>query len=102
MSPSPRIAARAAVLVLAATAVLVPATAAHAAPVAKHYANCAAVHRVYSGGIAKAGVKSNTVHHRNGSTSHEKLRGHVEFSTALYRANTKLDRDKDGIACEKS
>ena len=102
MSPSPRSAARVAALLLAASAVLVPATAADAASSAKQFASCAAVHRVYSGGIAKAGVKTNTVRHANGSVSHRALQGHVKFSTALYRANSRLDRDSDGIACEKS
>ena len=87
--------------------VLAPAMAADAAPVtvhavaATHYANCAAIHRVYSGGIARAGVTTNTVH-SGGRVHHRALRGHVAFSTALYEANSGSDRDHDGIACELS
>jgi hypothetical protein len=74
---------------------------ADAAPTAvKTYANCTAINRVYSGGIAKAGVKYNVVH-SGGRTVHRALQGKVKFSTALYDANKKSDRDKDGIACEK-
>jgi hypothetical protein len=32
----------------------------------------------------------------------EALKGTVKHSTAPYKANTKLDRDKDGALCEKS
>ncbi|WP_375400600.1 excalibur calcium-binding domain-containing protein [uncultured Amnibacterium sp.] len=67
----------------------------------KHYANCAAIHRDYSGGIARAGVTYNAVR-SGGRTVHRPLTGSVKFSTALYNANSASDRDKDGIACEKS
>ena len=88
--------------VLAASAVTVAAVPADAAPAAAHrYANCTAVHRVYSGGIAEAGTRFNTVH-AHGKVTHRALKGKVKFSTALYKANKRLDRDKDGIACEKS
>ena len=84
--------------VAAATTIPVPADA---ATPAKHYSSCAAVHAVYSGGIAKNGVTTNTVH-SHGTVTHRRLKGHVAHSTALYTANRKLDRDNDGIACEKS
>lgn len=97
--------------VLLTTALLVPTTAANAAPAqtatatatatAKHYKNCTAVNQVYSGGIAKAGVKYNLVK-SGGKTIKRALKGNVKFSTALYNANKSLDRDNDGIACEKS
>lgn len=87
--------------VLAASAVVAFAPTADAAPAAKTYANCSAINRVYSGGIAKKGVKYNVVR-SHGKTSHRALKGRVEFSTALYEANRKSDRDRDGIACEKS
>jgi hypothetical protein len=64
---------------------------------AHHYSSCAEVHRVYSGGIAKAGVNRNRV-----SGHYRALRGHVKHSTALYNANRRLDRDRDGVACEAS
>jgi Excalibur calcium-binding domain len=97
---------RAPTRLLAATVIALTATAAlalpaEAAPAAKAYANCTAINRVYSGGIARSGVKFNTTHYR-GKVYHRALKGHVKFSTALYEANRKSDRDKDGIACEKS
>lgn len=76
---------------------LAPAMPAQAAASAHSYKNCTAVHKVYSGGIAKPGVKYNRV-----SGSNRALKGTIKRSTALYNANSKLDRDKDGIACEKS
>ena len=96
---------RAPTRLLAAAAIALGLTAtlampADAAPAAKAYANCTAIHRVYDGGIAKAGVKYDVVH-SGGRTLHRALKGHVKFSTALYNANAKSDRDKDGIACEK-
>ena len=75
------------------------ATSASAAP--RVFANCTAVHKVYSGGIAKKSVKKNKVV-SGGKATYRALKGTVKKDDALYRANTKLDRDKDGIACEKS
>lgn len=77
------------------------AVPAGAAPSLTTYSNCSAVHRVYSGGIAKKGVRYNITRYR-GVTHHRALHGHVKFSTALYNANRRLDRDRDGIACEKA
>ena len=93
-----RLLAAALIAIAATTCVAAPADA---APSVKHFANCTAVHKVYSGGIAKKGVKVNTVK-SHGKVTHRKLKGTVKHSTALYKANKKLDRDKDGIACEKS
>ncbi|TWX35610.1 excalibur calcium-binding domain-containing protein [Frigoribacterium sp. ACAM 257] len=76
---------------------------AHAATTAaKTYANCTAVQKAWSGGIAKPGVKVNLVTPAKGAVEKRKLKGTVKFDKALYAANSKLDRDKDGIACEKS
>jgi hypothetical protein len=95
---SPRLAIAATVLTVAiAVPSVVAADSASAAP--KGYANCTAVHKVYSGGIAKAGVKYNTVTVK-GKVTHRALKGKVKFDTALYNANKKSDRDGDGIACE--
>jgi hypothetical protein len=68
---------------------------------ATKYANCDAVHRVYSGGIAKTSVTTNTVT-SGGKVTHRALKGTVKKDNALYTANAGLDRDKDGIACELS
>ncbi len=83
-----------------------PSTVADAAPIsaapvakakkAKTFKNCTALSKVYKGGVAKAGVKANKV-------GGKKKRFTVKptFSSALYKANAHLDRDKDGVACEK-
>lgn len=89
----------AASVVLAATAVVGGATAAQAAPTV--YKNCDAVHRVYSGGIAKKSVTKNKVTSA-GKVTYRALKGTVKKDDKLYAANKKLDRDADGIACEKS
>mgnify|MGYP000851878231 CR=1 FL=1 len=67
-----------------------------AKPVVKTYKNCTALNKVHRGGVAKAGVTHNKV---NGKKRAFGVR--PTFSTALYNANKKMDRDKDGIACEK-
>lgn len=95
---SPRLAIAATVLTIAiAVPSVVAADAASAAP--KTYANCTEIHKVYAGGIAKTGIKNNTVTSK-GKVTHRALKGKVKFDTALYNANKKSDRDKDGIACE--
>ncbi|MDY0946565.1 excalibur calcium-binding domain-containing protein [Frigoribacterium sp. CFBP9039] len=73
---------------------------AYAAP--KVYANCTAVNKAFSGGIAKPGIKVNLVTKANKTVEKRALKGSVKFDKALYAANAKHDRDKDGIACEKS
>lgn len=84
-----------------ALGVLAPSTAASAASSVTTFRNCAAIHHAYPGGIAKKGVKYNTIHY-GGQTYHRTLVGKVKFSTALYTANKKSDADHDGIACEMS
>jgi len=99
-------------LVLAGSLVLSPLAPATAAPVAssgstvvashvvtakaKVFKNCKALNKVYKGGVAKKGVKYNKV-----SGKKRAFKVKPKISTALYKANKKLDRDKDGIACEK-
>ncbi|WP_375387369.1 excalibur calcium-binding domain-containing protein [uncultured Amnibacterium sp.] len=65
----------------------------------QHYKNCAAVHKDYSGGIAKPGVTTNLLT-RSGKKVRVPLNGEVKHSTALYKRNRSLDRDGDGVACE--
>lgn len=72
---------------LAASATVVPAQA------ATTYKNCTAMHKKYQGGVARKGA------HDKRASGHAKYKPHV--STALYNANKKSDRDKDGIACEQ-
>jgi cytochrome c2 len=80
-----------------------PATGAahaHVAPTAKAavtvFKNCTALNAKYPGGVAKVGVKVNLVNGKKKAFAKRPT-----FSTALYTANKKSDRDKDGIACEK-
>ena len=71
--------------------------AALAAPVttsAKTYANCDALHKKYPHGVAKKGARDKV----SGST---KPVTNFTVNTAVYNANKKSDRDKDGVACEK-
>jgi hypothetical protein len=76
-----------AVLVLAGAITLsvVPAGAS-----ARKFKNCTAMHVVYKGGVARPGYKEPS-----------KLRYKPFVNLALYNANKSLDRDKDGIACER-
>ncbi|WP_345069901.1 excalibur calcium-binding domain-containing protein [Leifsonia kafniensis] len=60
------------------------------------YKNCDALRAAYPHGVAKAGTKYDRV-----SGVNKALKGPPFFSTSLYNLNTKSDRDKDGIACEK-
>ncbi|SDC73273.1 excalibur calcium-binding domain-containing protein [Nocardioides lianchengensis] len=81
-------------LALAATPVVLVSTSASAeAAKPRVFANCDAMHRVYPHGVGKPGARDKT----SGKpvTSFKR-------SKALYQANAKSDRDKDGIACEKA
>jgi hypothetical protein len=64
----------------------VPANAA-----AKVFKNCTELNKVYPGGVALPGAVNS-----GGVTKKE-----PKYDKALYNANKKSDRDKDGIACEK-
>jgi hypothetical protein len=104
-------------LAVAMGLVVVPAAAAQAAPAptaqvqtakvqtaktvkATKYKNCTAMHKKYAGGVAKSSKVRNTKtvagHKVRAKSSHK-----PKVSAALYAANKGLDRDKDGIACEK-
>ncbi len=87
-----RLAASAATCALLVTSVLAAAGPADAATKAKTYKNCTALNRVYPHGVGKP-----TAHDHTSGTPVTSLKR----STPLYNANTKSDRDKDGIACEK-
>lgn len=54
------------------------------------FANCTQMHLVFPGGVALPGSVN----------SGGKTRYSPKYSRPLYRANSKMDRDKDGIACE--
>jgi hypothetical protein len=61
------------------------------AAAAKVFKNCTELNKVYPGGVALPGAVNS-----GGNT--KKL---PKYNKALYLANQKSDRDKDGIACEK-
>jgi hypothetical protein len=75
-----------------ATLALLTSGGAGAAVTAKEYANCTALNKVYKHGVGKWGA-------------HDKTTGtpvtNFTRNNKVYRLNTKSDRDKDGIACEK-
>ena len=58
---------------------------------AKVFKNCTELNKVYPGGVALPGAVSS-----GGATKKA-----PKYDKALYNANKKSDRDKDGIACEK-
>lgn len=72
----------------------------HVAASAKRYKNCAALNRAYKGGVARDSKARNMKTVRG-----KKVRATSKFkakvSKSLYAANKGLDRDKDGIACER-
>ena len=61
----------------------------HAA--AKVFKNCTELNKVYPGGVALPGAVN------VGGV----VKKSPKYNKALYLANQKSDRDKDGIACEK-
>ncbi|MCW2613868.1 MAG: Excalibur calcium-binding domain protein [Frankiales bacterium] len=63
------------------------------APSAQEYANCTELNADYPHGVGRPGAKDKT------STGNPVTDFRVD--QALYDANTKSDRDDDGIACEK-
>jgi len=58
---------------------------------AKKFKNCTELNKVYPGGVAKPGAVN-----KGGATKKKPF-----IDAALYKANIKSDRDKDGIACER-
>ena len=58
---------------------------------AKVFKNCTELNKVYPGGVALPGAVNS-----GGTTKQVPV-----YNKALYLANKKSDRDKDGIACEK-
>jgi Excalibur calcium-binding domain len=82
----------AAVAALAVSGIAVAAAPADAS--VPHYKNCTEMHKKYKHGVGRKGAK-------------DKVRGSTKpvttftVNTTLYNANKKMDRDKDGVACEK-
>ncbi len=81
--------------VLAGAGPALAAAPAQAAPPPLKYKNCAALNKDYKHGVGRKGAKD----HVSGST---KPVTDFRVDSVVYTANkAKLDRDKDGIACEK-
>lgn len=57
----------------------------------KVFKNCTELNKLYPGGVALPGAIN-----AGGATKKD-----PKYNKALYVANKKSDRDKDGIACEK-
>jgi hypothetical protein len=61
--------------------------------------NCTAMNKGFKGGIAKSRTKKDlTV---NGKKVKANSKYKPKVSAKWYRLNYRLDRDKDGIACER-
>lgn len=58
----------------------------------KKFANCAALNKVYPGGVAN----NTRVQNKGGATKFT-----PSVRPKIYKANASKDRDKDGIACER-
>lgn len=70
---------------------------AEAAPTAKTYKNCTELQKVYPHGVGKKGARDLI----SGRYVAGKSVTTFKKDNALYNANSKSDRDKDGVACEK-
>ena len=77
-------------IALSAGTVLAVSTPAEAAN--KTYKNCTALHKDYKHGVGRPGAKD--------KTSGTPVTNFTK-NKKVYDKNTKSDRDKDGIACEK-
>jgi hypothetical protein len=87
-----KLAAGIATMTLLATPIAL-ASGAEAAPRPKTYKNCTALQKVYPHGVGLRNAKD--------KTSGKPVRSFTK-NAAVYKLNTKSDRDHDGIACEKA
>lgn len=72
----------------------VEATALAAKVTVKKYKNCTALNKKYAHGVGKTTAKDKV-------SGRAKPVKNFKKHNALYTANKHLDRDKDGVACEK-
>ena len=64
------------------------------------YKNCKALNAAYKNGVSKAkGTKNKVVNQKTKKATYKASSAYV--SASLYKINSTLDNDKDGIACEK-
>lgn len=71
---------------------LVTPTSAAPTVLEKKFGDCAALNKVFPGGVAK----NSKVTNKGGSTKYKPA-----VKPKVYKANSSKDRDKDGIACER-
>jgi len=83
-----------AAIAVAALAVAIPAGTAQAAAKPVKYKNCAALTKAYRHGVGKPGAQDKV------STKGKPVTTFA-VDAQLYTVNKGLDRDGDGIACEK-
>jgi hypothetical protein len=74
---------------------VVTAPAADAATKPRVFANCTQLNGVYPHGVGRTGA------HDKGKGSGFRPVTTFVRNNALYQANVQMDRDKDGVACEK-
>lgn len=89
-------------IALAILALPLAATSADAAPKAKHYKTCASLNKVYPHGVGKSGAKDKTT--GKPVTSFTRSTKVYNFNNGPRNTKTgeyDLDRDNDGVACEK-
>lgn len=80
-------------LTAAALTAAAPSDAAKA-PVVQKFKNCAQLNQKYAHGVGKSGARDKVSNPRLAVKN-------FTVNTNVYNANKGLDRDKDGIACEK-
>lgn len=77
------------------------AVPADAAPKAKSYTNCAALNKVYPHGVGKKGAKDKTSGKRVTTFTVSNTVYSYNDGGSRHKGEKDLDRDNDGIACEK-
>lgn len=83
---------------IALASLLLSLTPAYAAE-DKKYQNCKALNKIYPGGVSKNGATDMTK--KNGKAVKASPKKVPTIDDAGYKKNKGLDRDKDGVACEK-
>lgn len=87
-------------MAVASVTIPVPSSDVEAASV---YSNCKTFNKSYPHGVRKTAATKNKVKKRNGKIEYQQSKAKV--SATIYnkaiKANSRLDADKDNIACEK-
>ncbi len=71
-----------------------PARSVESMAAARVFANCTALNKVYRHGVGRKGARDRVSGSSRPVTN-------FTVNTAVYNANKKSDRDRDGIACER-